>query len=138
VSEATSDLLLFQLGARVYAAHVHDVRRIASARAGDPERAVAATALGEPLSQVRGIVVDLGDAPDHALLVDQVIGVRSVPEADLQPLPAFAAACLRSGAITGFALVDDSPLLLVDLSTLVREQLRLGAAAAAEKGTADA
>jgi len=138
VSEATSDLLLFQLGARVYAAQVHDIRRVGSVRTEQSLHAVGTTVLGEPLSHERGIVVDLGDAQDHTLLVDHVIGVRSVAEDDLRSLPAFAAACLQSEAITGFAMVDDSPLLLVDLSTLIREHLRQRAAAHAEKRATDA
>lgn len=138
MSEATSDLLLFQLGARVYAAQVHDIRRVGSVRSEQTLHAVGTTVLGEPLSQERGIVVDLGDARDHTLLVDHVIGVRPVAEEDLHPLPAFAAACLQSEAITGFAVVDDAPLLLIDLSTLIREHLRQHAAAAAEKRGADA
>ena len=35
--------------------------------------------------------------------------------------PAFAAACLSSGAVTGFVIVDDAPVMLIDLPTLVRE-----------------
>lgn len=138
MSEATSDLLLFQLGARVYAAQVDDIRRVGSVRTEQSLHAVGTTVLGEPLSQERGIVVDLGDSHDHTLLVDHVIGVRTVAEEDLRALPAFAAACLQSEAITGFAMVDESPLLLVDLSTLIREHLRQGAAAAAEKRATDA
>lgn len=138
MSEATSDLLLFQLGARVYAAQVDDIRRVGSVRSEQSLHAIAATVLGEPLSQERGIVVALGDAEDQTLLVDHVIGVRTVAVEDLRSLPAFAAACLRSEAITGFAMVDDSPLLLVDLSTLIREHLRQGAAATAEKRATDA
>jgi chemotaxis signal transduction protein len=138
VSEATSELLLFQLGARVYAAQVDDIRRVGSVRSEQSLHAVGTTVLGEPLSQERGIVVDLGDAQDHTLLVDHVIGVRTVAEEDLRALPAFAAACLQSEAITGFAMVDESPLLLVDLSTLIREHLRQDAAAAARKGATDA
>ncbi len=138
MSEATSDLLLFQLGARVYAAQVHDIRRVGSVRTEQSLRTVGTTVLGEPLSQERGIVVDLGGGQDHTLLVDHVIGVRPVAEDDLHPLPAFAAACLQSEAITGFAVIDDAPLLLIDLSTLIREHLRRGGGAAAEKGATDA
>jgi len=83
---------------------------------------VGATALGTPFARRRGIVVgDHAAGTERALAVDQVIGVRSVPESDVHPLPAFAAACLRSAAVTGFVLVDDAPTLLIDLPTLVRE-----------------
>ncbi|HEY6106538.1 MAG TPA: hypothetical protein VIV59_11180, partial [Anaeromyxobacteraceae bacterium] len=68
------------------------------------------------------------------LLVDQVLGVREVAAADLRPLPPLAAHCLASGAVTGLALVDEAPTLLVDLATLIREQLR-GGATAPEEGT---
>jgi chemotaxis signal transduction protein len=52
-----------------------------------------------------------------------VLGVRSVPESEIQPLPAFAAAVIRSGAVSGLVLLDDAPTHIVDLPTLVRERL---------------
>jgi hypothetical protein len=122
VSGATSDVLLFQVGARVFAAAVHDAVRIGNVREVPAGDLVVGTALGLPFSRERGIVV-AGHAAEAArtLVVDQVIGVRSLPESDVHPLPAFAAACLASGAVIGFVMVDDAPVLLVDLPTLVRE-----------------
>jgi chemotaxis signal transduction protein len=120
---ATSEILLFQVGLRVFASVVHDAVRIGSvedAAAGD---LVLDSALGAPFARERGIVVAADAAGvERVLVIDQVIGVRSVPEEEVHPLPAFAAACLTSGAVTGFVIVDDSPLLLVDLPTLVRER----------------
>ena len=123
MSEATSEILMFQVGVRVFAAVVHDAVRIGSVREVHPEDLVFESALGAPFEHARGIVV-AGDEPgtERVLVVDQVIGVRSVPDGDVHPLPAFAAACLQSGAVSGFVLVDEVPMLLVDLPTLVRER----------------
>ncbi|WP_242341344.1 MULTISPECIES: chemotaxis protein CheW [Anaeromyxobacter] len=118
----TSELVLFQVGPRTFAAVVHDAIRIGSVRDVPAEDLVLETALGAPRACTRGIVVASHDeAVERTLVVDQVIGTRSVPEVQVQPLPAFAAACLTSGAVTGFVLLDGDPVLLVDLPTLVRE-----------------
>jgi chemotaxis signal transduction protein len=119
---------MFQVGARVFASVVHDAVRIGAVREVPPAALVMDSALGAPFARERGIVV-AGDegGSERTLVIDQVIGVRSIPEEDVHPLPAFAAACLTSGAVTGFVIVDEAPMLLVDLPTLVRE--RSGAAA---------
>lgn len=123
MSGATCEILLFQVGARVFAAVVHDAVRIGSVRDVPAEELVVESALGVPFERARGIVVSAdAQGQERTLVVDQVLGVRSVPEDDVLPLPAFAAACLTSGAITGFAVVDEAPTLLVDLRTLVRER----------------
>jgi chemotaxis signal transduction protein len=84
---------------------------------------VARSALGDPFAQTRGIVVAGHEGGiERTLVVDQILGIRSVPEQDVHPLPAFAAECLQSPAVTGFVLIDESPTLLVDLPTLVRER----------------
>jgi chemotaxis signal transduction protein len=126
-----SEILLFQVGARVFAAEVYDVVRLGSIR-NEPEAAILVrSALGEPFTRHRGIVVaSHEDGTQSTLVVDQILGVRSIAESDLHPLPAFAAECLQSPAVTGFVLVDDSPMLLVDLPTLVREQRASDAAEA--------
>jgi hypothetical protein len=123
VSAAHTEILLFQVGARVFAAAVHDAVRIGTAAEAPEDELILESALGAPWSRHRGIVV-AGEAQgaERLLVVDQVLGVRSVPETDVQPLPAFAAVCLASGAVTGLVMVDDAPLLLVDLPTLVRER----------------
>jgi hypothetical protein len=121
VTERTSEILLFQVGARVFASVVYDAVRIGSVRAVPAAELVVESALGVPFERLRGIVVN-ADGVERTFVVDRVLGVRSVPDSDVAPLPAFAAACLSSGAVTGFALVDDSPVLLVDLPTLVRER----------------
>ena len=125
---ATSEILMFQVGARVFASVVHDAVRIGAVREVPPAELVMDSALGPPFGMDRGIVVAADGGNEWTLVIDQVIGVRSIPEEDVHPLPAFAAACLASGAVTGFVMVDEAPMLLVDLPTLVRE--RSGAAAA--------
>jgi hypothetical protein len=123
VTEATSEILLFQVGPRTFAAVVHDAVRIGSVRGAPAGEVVVETALGTAFVRERGIVVaSHDDACEHTLVVDHVIGVRSVREEDVHPLPAFAAACLSSGAVIGFVIIDDAPMLLVDLPALVRER----------------
>jgi chemotaxis signal transduction protein len=122
VNEETSEILLFQVGARTFATSVHDVRRIGSTR--DAGELVDASVLGAPLARAHGLVVETAeDHLERTLLVDGVVGIRSVPCEALQPLPAFAAVSLQSAAVTGYIFIDDAPTLLVDLPTLVREQL---------------
>jgi chemotaxis signal transduction protein len=106
----------------MFASVVHDAVRIGSVREVPAGDVVVGTALGMPFARERGIVVASHDqGGERMLVVDHVIGVRAVSDAELRPLPAFAAACLASGAVTGFVLVDEAPVLLVDLPTLVRE-----------------
>jgi chemotaxis signal transduction protein len=125
-----SEILLFQVGARVFAAEVGDVVRVGSVRNAQEPEVLVRSALGEPFARHRGIVVvSPEDGTERTLVVDQILGVRTIPECDVHPLPAFAAECLQSPAVTGFVLVDESPTLLVDLPNLVRER-RAGAAAA--------
>lgn len=122
MSDETTDILLFQVGPRVFASAVYDAVRIGSVRDVPVGELVVGSALGMPFARERGIVVashELGG--ERTLVVDLVLGVRAVSDADLRPLPAFAAACLTSGAVTGFVIVDEAPVLLVDLPTLVRE-----------------
>lgn len=118
---AASDLLLFQVGPRVFAAVVHDAVRVGPVRDVPAGELVVGTALGLPYARERGIVVRCGDL-SLTLVVDGVLGVRSVPEDDVRPLPAFAAVCLPSAAVTGIVMIDEAPMLLVDLPTLVRER----------------
>jgi chemotaxis signal transduction protein len=84
-----------------------------------------------PFERLRGIVVaSREDGVERTLVVDRVLGVRTVPEEDVHPLPAFAAECLESPAVTGFILLDESPTLLVDLQTVVRGRREIAPAAA--------
>jgi chemotaxis signal transduction protein len=123
VTEATSEILMFQVGPRVFAAVVHDAVRIGNVREVPAADLVVDSALGLPFGRERGIVVSSAEeGAERTLVVDQVLGIRSVPESDVHPLPAFAAACLSSGAVTGFVILDEAPMLLVDLPTLVRER----------------
>lgn len=123
MSDATTEILLFQVGPRVFAAVVHDAVRIGSVREMPAGELVVESILGMPFDRARGIVIaGCAEGLERTLVVDQVLGVRSVPECDVHPLPAFAAACLTSGAVTGFVVVDEAPTLLVDLRTLVRER----------------
>lgn len=131
MSEPTHEILLFQVGARVFAAEVYDVVRIGVPCDSAAELVIADSVLGKPLAQARALVIATHeDHLERLVAVDHVLGVRSVSDADLHPLPAFAAACLPSAAVTGFVMVDDAPILLVDLPTLVREQLAAHANAA--------
>ena len=120
MSESVAEILLFQVGAHLFAAPVRDVVRIGTVRDSAAEELVLGTALGMPFSRERGIVV-ASPGSERTLVVDQVVGFRTVAEGDLQPLPAFAAACIHSGALAGLVLVDDIPTPFIDLPTLLRE-----------------
>jgi hypothetical protein len=123
VSGETREILLFQVGAGLFAAEVHGAARIGSVRDVPAEELVVETVLGSPFARTRGIVVAGDEAgEERTLVVDQALGVRSVPAAGVRPLPALAAACLSSAAVVGFVDVDGVPTLLVDLRTLVRER----------------
>lgn len=121
MSDPVAEILLFQVGAHVFAAPVRDVVRIGTVRESSAEGLVLDTALGKPFTRQRGIVV-ASPGSEQTLVVDQVIGFRTVAEGDVQPLPAFAAACIRSGALAGLVLLDDIPTPFIDLPTLLREQ----------------
>jgi chemotaxis signal transduction protein len=119
---ATSEILLFQVGPRVFASVVYDAVRVGTVREVAAGDLVLESALGAPFARERGIVVADEAGVERTLVIDRVIGIRSVAEEQVHPLPAFAAACLSSGAVTGFVILDESPTLLVDLPTLVRER----------------
>ena len=123
-----SEIVLFQVGTHVFAAPVRDVVRIGSVRELPAEDLVVASALGTPFTHQRGIIVGAGTS-ERALVVDQVIGFRTVLEADVQPLPAFAAACIHSAALSGLVVLDEMPMPFIDLPTLLREH-------AAQRGAA--
>ncbi|HVP66553.1 MAG TPA: chemotaxis protein CheW [Anaeromyxobacteraceae bacterium] len=114
------ELVLFQLGARVFAARAADVRRIAGPLVEHEDEAVGETALGRPWDPRRGLVVK-ASGNERTLLVDGVLGLKAVPESDFQPLPRFVSDVLPTGALAGFAMLDEVPTLVVDLPTLVRE-----------------
>jgi chemotaxis signal transduction protein len=135
VTAAWSELLMFQVGARVFATAVHDVVRIGTIHEAAPEALVDGTSLGGSFGGERGIVVsDQADGTQATLVVDQVLGIREVASEEIHPLPAFAAACLQTEAVCGLVLLDDAPMLLVDLPTLIRER-RAAAAPRQEEAT---
>ncbi len=130
MSEAASEILMFQVGARVFAAEVYDVIRVGGLREVPAEHLVLDSILGTPFGRERGLVVaGRGEADERTLVIDQVIGIRAVHSEDLHALPPFAAAVMPSAAVTGFVMIDEVPTLLVDLPTLIRERLPAGAAA---------
>jgi hypothetical protein len=121
VSDPVSEIVLFQVGPSVFAARVRDVVRIGTIRDSTAGDLVLETDLGKPFTRQRGMVV-ASPGSERTLVVDQVVGFRTVAEGDVQPLPAFAAACIRSGALAGMLLLDDLPMPFIDLPTLLREQ----------------
>lgn len=118
-----SELLMFQVGARLFASAVADVIRIGNVRDVPAEELVEGTTLGQTFARERGIVVsDQRDGTEATLVVDQVLGIRQVTEGEIRPLPSFAAAVLQTGAVAGLVLLDEVPTLIVDLPTLIRER----------------
>ena len=128
MSETSAEIVLFQVGVNVFAAPVRDVVRIGMVRDHAPEELVLDSALGTPFTRQRGMVVASPDK-ERTLVVDQVVGFRTVPEGDVQPLPAFAAACICSGVLAGLVLLDDVPMPFIDLPALLREGAVRGGAA---------
>ncbi len=120
MSDPVSEIVLFQVGPAVFAAAVRDVVRIGTVRDSTAEELVLETDLGKPFTRQRGMVV-ASPGSERTLVVDQVVGFRTVAPEDVQPLPAFAAACIRSGALAGLLLLDDLPMPFIDLPTLLRE-----------------
>jgi chemotaxis signal transduction protein len=116
---APGRVLLFHVGARLFAADVRDVVRIASGADGAAER-IAETPLGRAQGAARGLVVRIG-AAERVLLVDLVLGVHALGPGDLHALPPLAEACLATGAVRGLVVLEGAPTPLVDLPTLVRE-----------------
>jgi chemotaxis signal transduction protein len=131
VSESLSEILMFQVGPRIYATEVYDVLRVGSVRDVAAADLVVESILGLPFGRERGLVISGDDQTERTLVIDQVIGIRGVSADDLHALPPFAAAVMPSAAVTGFVIVDEVPTLLVDLPTLIRERLPAGAAAQA-------
>jgi len=128
----SSQLVLFQLGARVFAAKAADVRRIATSLLERAEDGVFESALGSPWDPRRGLVVEVA-GEERVLLVDGVLGLRVVPDADLCGLPAFAREVLPTSALRGFAMLDEVATLVIDLPTLVKEGLPAQAAVPREE-----
>jgi chemotaxis signal transduction protein len=123
VTEPTSELLMFQVGARIFAADVGNVVQIGNLDRVPPADLVEGTSLGTTFLRERGIMVSTGDGENRAtLVVDQVLGVRSVPVTQVHPLPAFAVAVMPFTAISGLILLDDAPTFIINLPTLVRER----------------
>jgi hypothetical protein len=122
MSEPVRELLMYQVGARVFVSAVGDVVRIGGVGDVPPEELVEGTSLGATFSRQRGLVVAAPGGAESTLVVDQVLGIRTVLASEIQPLPAFAAAVLPSGAVSGLVLLDDTATLLVDLPTLLRER----------------
>lgn len=131
MSDPQNEILMFQVGPRVYATEVYDVVRIGSVRDVAAEDLVLDSILGVPFGRERGLVVGGQDGAERTLVIDQVLGIRAIDDDDLHALPPFAAAVMPSAAVTGFVMIDEVPTLLVDLPTLIRERLPTDAAALA-------
>jgi chemotaxis signal transduction protein len=130
VSEPQNEVLMFQVGPRVFATEVYDVLRVGSVRDVAAEHLVLDSILGVPFGRERGLVVGGQEREGElTLVIDQVVGIRAVAVDDLHALPPFAAAVMPSAAVTGFVMIDEVPTLLVDLPTLIRERLPAAAAA---------
>lgn len=114
---ASVDLVVFLVGANVYAADAESVRAI-QATSGRLEGAVVDTELGQPMEGMRALAVRRGKQ-ERSLVVDRVVGVRSVPAADVHPIPALAAACLKGRSLVGFAMLDQELTPIVDLGILL-------------------
>ena len=64
-----SEILMFQVGPRVFAAEVYDVVRLGSVRGVPDEALLTTSALGEPFERRRGIVVASQDGVERFLFL---------------------------------------------------------------------
>jgi hypothetical protein len=119
------ELVLYQIGLRCFASDAETVTRVGAVRSRDLEQAIDETALGRPFAAARGLTI-VAAGEERTLLVDQVLGMRSVSAGDLRPLPPFILAWLETDAVQGMALVDDVPTPIIHLLTLVSETTAAG------------
>ena len=122
---ASTRLVLFRIGAERFAAPASQVVRIGLAR-DLGEVLVPETTLGEAPAAGHGLVVARLEGGVGALAVDAVLGLREVPAPEMRPLPALAERCLRTAAIVGVALLDEVPVPVVDIPTLLLERTAAG------------
>lgn len=130
---ATEAVVLFQVGSRILAARAAGVERIGSPREDGAPSLLAESCLGRPRAPLRSLIVHAEEGLEAGLCVDRVLGIRSVGEADLLPLPALAAGTLSTAAVAGLVMLDGAPTPLVDLPTLIREQRQAAARDARSK-----
>ncbi len=112
----------------MFAAAAGDVVRIGTVRDSPAEELVLDTALGNPLHPGARHRRGPRRAASGRWWWTRCSASGPSPLADVQPLPAFAAACIHSGALAGLVLLDDVPMPLIDLPTLLRERVARAAA----------
>ena len=117
------NILLFQVGARLFGCAVSEVGQIGAGAADLEAERVERTVLGPPFQGTRSLVVSCADAK-RELVIDQVVGVRSVAAEELRDVPPLAAACLGTRAIRALAIFDDAITPIIDLPALLTETAR--------------
>jgi hypothetical protein len=110
------DLVLFEAGGRRWAADAWAVLRIDRPREG--ARLVELC----PCSGTRALVVRADASGEAEVPIDRLIGFQRVEARALRPLPAYSRP-LAPPALAGAWLTPESVVLLVDLHTLVREDV---------------
>jgi chemotaxis signal transduction protein len=104
----TVEIVLFDIGGTRYGADMTQVSRIAKPDDGDS----VGVPLGTPFEGRRAIVFTSTGTHEVALIIDGVLGVRTVPRGELRRLPLAAG---PSPYIIGAWLDRDQTVLLVDL-----------------------
>lgn len=110
-AQGAVDLVLFEIAGTPFAADLTQVRRIDHLGEGDS----FGHPLGVPRRQARTLVFAGAAGAERRLAVDAVLGVRTVPVAELRRMPPAVAAPRPS---IGAWLDQDSTVLLVDLLAL--------------------
>ncbi|MGA9526033.1 MAG: chemotaxis protein CheW [Myxococcaceae bacterium] len=108
-SESPVELLVFHVAGRTFAADASLVRRIA--RAGHASR--LSDALGMPGKGDRALVVLDESGQELEICIDEVVGIQSVPVAQLRRVPSAAGS---PRGVLGFWLDGARPVVLVDLT----------------------
>ncbi len=103
------ELLVFHVAGRTFAADATLVLRVV--RAGHASR--LSDVLGMPTQGDRALVVLDEAGQELEICIDEVVGIQSVPVADLRRIPAAAGS---PRGVPGFWLDGARPVVLVDLT----------------------
>jgi len=111
------DLVLFEVGGRVFGSDASEVMQVGRFDSSAP----VAARLGRP-SQPRRVLWAKGVRGPVQVPIDRLVGFRRVSVGSLRRLPDFARG-LAEPALVGFLVEGDTMLLLIDLEALINEGL---------------
>lgn len=110
IEERPIDVLVFEAGGQRFGADAAQVLRVLRPGPGED----VARALGVDPATRRALAVLRDDAALSLVGADAITGVRRLDRSSLRPVPPFLRGVIQP-AIIGFAIVDDVPIVLLDL-----------------------